>query len=127
MIHGIGCDLVRVERIRRLLDTNERFVTKVFTPTEILYCSSKADPAQSFAVRFAAKEALMKALGTGWSEGISWQEIEVVAKENGRPELKLSGHTKSLLERRGAFRIQVSLSHEKEFALAFVVLEQLEA
>ncbi len=123
MIIGIGTDIVRVERIRRLLDRYPGFVEKVFTEDEISYCSAKTAPAQSYAVRFAAKEAVMKALGTGWDGHINWRDIEVRSKDTGKPEISLYNGSRELAKRLGVDNILISLSHEKEYALAFAVLE----
>jgi holo-[acyl-carrier protein] synthase len=123
MIIGIGCDIVAVARIKRAIDNNPRFVEKLFTPAEIAYCSAKANYAQSYAARFAAKEAVMKALGTGWDGKVNWLDIEVLTTESGCPYVQLSDGAKSLCEQRQVTNIQLSLSHEKEHALAFVILE----
>ncbi len=123
MILGIGCDIISVERIQRAMQRNERFAEKLFTSNEIAYCQSKASPWQSFAVRFAAKEAVMKALGTGWDGKVNWLDIEVYSDAKGNPFIALSGGAKQLADQKGVNNIQLSLSHEKEQALAFVILE----
>lgn len=123
MILGLGTDIVAVHRIDRVIKDNPRFIEKVFSLNERQYSSQKASPAQSYAARFAAKEAFMKALGTGWDEGISWAEIEVINDAKGKPSLKLSGATQALAQSRGTERIHLSLSHEKDYAIATVILE----
>lgn len=123
MILGIGTDIIRVERITKVIANNERFIHKVFTSHEIAYCSSKASPALSYAVRFAAKEAVMKALTTGWDGVVNWQDIEVSNDDGGCPRLNFYGATKDLIELRKVVKAHLSLSHEKEFAIAFVILE----
>ncbi|MDD2506686.1 MAG: holo-ACP synthase [Candidatus Cloacimonetes bacterium] len=123
MIIGVGTDIVEIGRIDRLLDRNPRFVDKVFSSAEIEYCSSKASPAQSFAARFAAKEAFLKSLGTGWDQGISWQEIEVMNDNQGKPDIRLCGKAKELAEQKGIRLIHLSLSHEKQYAVASVIAE----
>lgn len=123
MILGLGTDIVAVQRIERVIKDNPRFVEKVFSLGEQEYCSSKANPAQSYAARFAAKEAFMKALGTGWDEGISWTQIEVINDAKGKPCLKLSGATEDIAKSRGTELIHLSLSHEKDYAIATVILE----
>ncbi|MCK9558169.1 MAG: holo-ACP synthase [Candidatus Cloacimonadaceae bacterium] len=123
MIIGVGTDIVEIGRIDRLLDRNPRFVDKVFSSAEIEYCSSKANPAQSFAARFAAKEAFLKSLGTGWDQGISWQEIEVMNDNQGKPDIRLCGKAKELAEQKGIRLIHLSLSHEKQYAVASVIAE----
>ncbi len=125
MIVGIGTDIIDVNRIHRVIERNPAFVTKVFTPREIDYCNAKAAKAQSFAARFAAKEALMKALGTGWAMGISWQDIEVMNNTEGKPVLHLSGAALARAGELGANIWHLSLSHEKDCALAFVILEKV--
>lgn len=123
-ITGIGIDVVEVERIRALLAKHgERFKARTFTEGEVEYCDGCADPAMHYAVRFAAKEAGSKALGTGFAEGVSWLDIEVVRLPTGRPELRLAGGAKELADRQGVARCHVSLTHTKEQAMAQVILE----
>lgn len=124
MIAGIGIDIVDVSRIKKILTSNPSFPDKIFTAREIEYCQSKADPSLSYAVRFAAKEAFMKALGTGWNNEVSWVEIETVNAEMGNPELIISGRTKDALRQRNICICHLSLSHEKDYAVACVVLEK---
>ena len=124
MILGLGTDIVAVHRIDRVIKGNPRFIEKVFSSREQQYCSSKANPAQSYAARFAAKEAFMKALGTGWDEGISWIQIEVINDAKDKPSLQLSGATQTLAKSRGMQLIHLSLSHEKDYAIATVILEK---
>lgn len=123
MIVGIGTDIVEISRIDRLLEKNPRFVDKVYSPAEIDYCSTKASPAQSYAARFAAKEALMKALGTGWDQDVSWQDIEIVNDTKGKPAIRLCGKAKELAVQKGIMAIHLSLSHEKHYAVASVIAE----
>lgn len=123
MIVGIGTDIISVARIERVIERNPEFVHKVFSPSEIAYCDARAAKAQSYAARFAAKEALMKALGTGWAEGVNWLDIQVIMNEAGKPSLSLSGKALALSESMQVDRLHLSLSHEKEQAVAFVILE----
>lgn len=123
MIVGIGCDIIEVDRIRRAIKRSELFVSKLFTLAEIAYCRTKADPAPSFAARFAAKEAVMKALGTGWDGKVNWLDIEVLSDDAGRPYLSLGGGAKELAAKKGITNMQLSLSHEKAYALGYVILE----
>ncbi|MDD2228182.1 MAG: holo-ACP synthase [Candidatus Cloacimonetes bacterium] len=123
MILGIGTDIIAVSRIKKAIEANPRFVDKIFTPAEIAYCSGKASPAQSYAVRFAAKEAVMKALGTGWDGIVNWQDIEVRLDDKGSPKLKFYGGTQQLVSSKGMQAAHVSLSHEKDYAIAYVTLE----
>jgi holo-[acyl-carrier protein] synthase len=123
MIVGIGTDIVEVGRIARLLKTNLHFVDKVYSAAEIAYSSAKASPAQSYAARFAAKEAFMKAIGTGWDQGVSWKEIEVINNNEGKPELVITGRSAELARAMKIRKMHLSLSHEKDYAIAYVVLE----
>ena len=120
---GIGIDLVEVSRIRDLLERHgERFKQRTFTAGEIEYCDRCADPAMHYAARFAAREAAAKALGTGFSDGVSWQEIEVKRADNGAPSLVFHGGASALAKNKGVSSALVSLSHTKETAAAQVVL-----
>ncbi|MDD2331567.1 MAG: holo-ACP synthase [Candidatus Cloacimonetes bacterium] len=127
MIFGIGTDLVCIERIKGVIEKNPRFPERVFTPSEIDYCSAKANPYQSYAARFAAKEAFMKALGTGWNGVISWMDIEIFNTGGGKPEIRTRNATAELLEQSGISKIHVSLSHDRDYACAYVVLEKIDS
>ncbi|NNE68188.1 MAG: holo-ACP synthase [Pyrinomonadaceae bacterium] len=125
MILSIGTDIIEVYRIRETIERTPRFVERVFTEHERKYCDSKGKAAaQSYAGRFAAKEALLKALKTGWRGKISWHDIEVRNDEDGAPEFELSGESKRLVEKMGAERVHLSISHTTEHATANVVLEK---
>lgn len=118
----IGCDLVQVQRIERLVN-NEAFVTRLFHPTEIAYCRSQAHSAQAFAARFAAREAFGKALGTGiMAEGISLTDVWVDREESGRPFLRMGDHVLAKLKDAGFSGHDLSLSHQSDYAMAVVVL-----
>ena len=124
MIVGIGTDLAEVTRIERSISRfGSRFLDRIYTSREQRYCSSKANGSERFAARFAAKEAAMKAIGTGWSFGVRWVDFEVTNEPSGRPTLALSGVAKSFAERLGAKRISLSLTHTAETAFAVVILE----
>lgn len=124
MIIGIGTDIVEVPRIAAKLAKGDGFRNLVFTPFEISYCENQAVPAESYAARFAAKEALLKALGTGWGNGgINFDEIEIRNDAAGKPELFLIGNGVARYEQAGIKKIWVSLSHEKSAAVATVILE----
>ena len=117
-------DLVEVGRVEALMRRHpERAAGKLFTEQETLHCRSCRMPAESFAARFAAKEATFKALGTGWSGGASWQEVEVRVNGAGAPQLVLMGKTLRIAQRRGFRRAHLSLTHTADTAGAFVVLE----
>ena len=120
---GIGLDLVEVSRIRDLLERHgDRFKDRTFTVGEIAYCDKCADPAMHYAARFAAKEAGAKALGTGFADGVSWKDIEVMRAENGAPALVFHGGAATLAKSKGVTNALVSLSHTKDTAAAQVVL-----
>lgn len=122
-VHSIGVDIAEIERIRDIIDRHgDRFVKRVFTPHEIEYCSRKATYAQSYAARFAAKEAIFKAAGTGLNLGMNWKDIEVVNDELGRPSVRLFGVTAKMLEGK---RVHLSLSHAGNIATALVVVDEM--
>ena len=124
MILSIGIDIVEVYRIRQTIARTPRFAQRVFTSQERAFCEGKGVAApQSYAGRFAAKEAFLKALKTGWRGKITWQDIEVVSDKSGAPELKITGEAKKILKKRGAARVHLSISHTSEHAVAEVILE----
>ncbi len=123
MIFGVGIDCIEVARMAANVAGESAFAAKVFTVRERAYCMARHDPAQHFAARFAAKEAVFKALGTGWSGGMAWQEIEIVHDEGGRPRVEVSGAVAEYVARHGITRIHVSLTHTREVACAFAVAE----
>jgi len=125
MIVGIGVDICQVERIARLrCKYGPRFLNRVFTPHEQARCGQSAAADERYAGRFAAKEAVMKALGTGWSQGIRFLDIEIIHTVSGKPEIALYGQALCRAKHLGVSHIHLSLSHEREYALAFVVLEK---
>lgn len=122
MIVGVGCDIIEIERIARAIKS-ESFIRRVFTAEEGAYCQRRGQQAAaSFAARFAAKEAVLKALGTGLREG-SLQEIAVDNDGLGKPLVQLSGHFAMLAKQLGVKNIQISLSHSRDFAVAYVIME----
>jgi holo-[acyl-carrier protein] synthase len=124
MIVGIGFDLVALPRFAALLDRRrERALRRLFTAAEAQYCLARPDPIASLAARFAAKEACLKALGTGFTPATGWHSVEVLRDGKGAPSLRLHGATLELFRARGATRAHLSLSHTTELAAAFVVLE----
>ena len=125
MIVFIGIDIIEVARIREVLLRTPRFAERVFTQAERNYCDSRGVvAAQHYAARFAAKEAALKALQTGWRGGISWQDIEVSAHESGAPYLIFTGYVLEVFEKFGATATHLSISHTSEHAIAQVVLER---
>lgn len=126
MIVGMGTDLCEIRRVERSVERfGDRFLERIFTAGEIAYCMSKKGFAESLAARFAAKEAAAKALGTGISNGVSWQELEVQRALSGKPTLQLSGRAGEHARKLGVTTISLSLTHTREMALAVVVLESI--
>ena len=124
MVLGIGTDLVEIERIEKSIDRfGDRFLHRIFTAAEIAYCRLKKHSAESFAARFAAKEAGAKALGTGISHGVTWLEIEVRRAPGQRPTLHWSGRAAELAAQMGVRRVSLSLTHSRDLAMAVVVVE----
>ncbi len=125
MIVSIGIDIVEVYRISETIQRTPRFVERVYTARERAYCESKgAASAQSFAARFAAKEAFLKALKTGWRGRITWQDMEILNDAQGVPSLTIYGEARALLEKMGADKIHLSMSHTTDHAVAQVILEK---
>ncbi len=124
MIVGIGVDIVDIERLRAVLERQgNRFVRRVFTEAEREFCLSHRDPVPHYAVRFAAKEALFKAIGTGWAKGVSWSDVEVLRKDHEAPTIALHGKAEQFSADLGSRHVHVSLSHSDTSAVAVVVLE----
>ena len=126
MVVGLGTDITEVPRVARSIERfGDRFLERVYTPGEITYClARKKSAAQSFAARFAAKEAAFKALRTGWRGGLSWHHVEVTSTEAGAPLLQLSGYARTLFDAMGATHAHLSLSHTSEHAVAQVIFER---
>lgn len=124
MIAGTGVDLVEIGRIAELGERHgERFLRRVFTAAEIAHCSARPARYQHFAARFAVKEAVFKALGTGWTRGVAWRQVETTNDETGKPSVALSGVAKSLADGLAVRTIHVSISHTRRYAIAQVILE----
>jgi len=124
MIFGHGIDLIEISRIEGAMK-NKAFTKKVFTSNEISYCEARKNKYYSYAVRFAAKEAFVKALGIGLEKGIKWTDIEIINDQQGKPEIFLSNTAKSIFHNLNLTHAFVSLSHTQEQALASVILEKL--
>jgi holo-[acyl-carrier protein] synthase len=123
VIRGIGIDLVQIPRMREVVARwEERFLNRVFTDRELAYCRSRRDPVQHLAARFAAKEAGLKALGTGLSMGVRWRELEVRRERGQPPTMVLSGRCRTLCEARGGRRMLLSLTHDGDYACAEAIL-----
>lgn len=124
MIYGTGVDIIECARIQKVMERDLGFKDKIFTPGEIEYCETKnRNKYQHYAARFSAKEALMKAIGTGWRFGIRFADIEVIHDELGQPHIRLHGKAKEFSEQEGFSKIHVSLSHVKELTTAIVIIE----
>lgn len=124
MIIGTGIDIAEVPRIRQSIERfGERFLQRIYTAAEMRYCDSKANRAERYAARFAAKEAAMKALGTGWSHGVRWVDCEVVRLPGGRPTITFHGKAGEIAAGLGVKHAALSLSHTAEQAIAQVILE----
>lgn len=124
MILGTGIDIIEVDRVKKQISKGDGFREEIFTKREIGYCESKKNKAQHYAVRFAAKEAFFKAIGTGWRDGVKFIEIEILNNELGKPEIVLHGKTKKISELNAINNIHVSLSHIKNFVTAIITLEK---
>jgi holo-[acyl-carrier protein] synthase len=124
MIVGTGIDIAEVPRVAAVIQRHgDRFLRRIFTDGEISYCDSKANRVERYAARFAAKEAAMKALGTGWSRGICWRDIEVSRAAGGRPMILFHGRAAEIARDLGAAHVALSLSHTPQQAIAQVILE----
>lgn len=124
MISGIGTDLIRVDRMKKLVARGKSYLEGIFTENEINYCESKTRKAEHYAARYAGKEALMKALGCGWRDGIAFSEIEISNDEQGKPKLSLQGKAESVFRELHIKQASISLSHIDEIAIAIVILEK---
>ncbi len=123
MIKGIGTDIIGIKRIKEAIKKDPKFTDKIFSLEESKYCNSKFNKEVHFAGRFAAKEAFFKALGTGWRDGMMWTEINVVNDKLGKPEIRLTGKTLDVFNGKNMKEISLSISHTKEYAVAFVIIE----
>ncbi|MDB6034072.1 MAG: phosphopantetheine--protein transferase domain protein [Verrucomicrobiales bacterium] len=124
MILGTGIDIVEVDRIRRSLESyGDRFIQRILRPDEIAYCLSHSNPAPFVAARFAAKEAVSKAFGTGIGKELRWKNIEVIRKPTGSPDIVLHDEGAQLLQARGARTVHLSISHTQTHCVAMAILE----
>ena len=123
-ILGIGTDIIECLRIAQMIERHgELFIRRVYTEHEIAYCSTKKAATQHYAGRWAAKEAVLKALGTGWRRGISWRDVEVRNKPGGAPTIALRGGAKEVLEQSGIREMHISISHCRSHATAYAIAE----
>lgn len=126
MISGIGTDIVAIERFQRFVDANNSaLLQRIFTERELMLCAARKNSASCYAARFAAKEAFLKALGTGLRDGISWQDMEITQDNLGKPGLLLTGRARQIFTAQGLHTVLLSLSHDGGNAIAMVVLETL--
>jgi holo-[acyl-carrier protein] synthase len=124
VIVGTGIDIAEVPRIAATIRRfGDRFLRRIYTEGEIRYCDSKANRIERYAARYAAKEAGMKALGTGWSRGVRWRDIEVARQPGSRPTIVFHGRAAEIAEKLGGRHVSLSISHTKEEAIAHVILE----
>jgi holo-[acyl-carrier protein] synthase len=124
VIVGTGVDLAEVPRIQASIERfGEKFIHRIYTPREIAYVERKANKFERYAARFAAKEAGMKAIGTGWRRGVTWQDFEVANLPTGKPTLLLHGVAAKFAERLGVKNVSLSLTHTRELGMAHVILE----
>jgi len=124
MILGLGVDIQEIARMEKALARGgAAFLKKTFTPAEVRYCRRGVKNAERFTARFCAKEAFLKALGTGWAQGVTWTEVEVSRRTSGAPWLKLTGTAKEKARRAGVKTLWLSMSHSSGYAAATVILE----
>ena len=122
MILGIGTDIFEIERMKIRLEKQPSFIEGIFTENEINYCNQFKNKAQRFAARYAAKEAFLKALGTGWRDGITFKDIDIINDDLGKPEIFLSGIAKQIADKLKVTDIHLSMSHTQKLANAFVII-----
>lgn len=121
MIFGIGIDIIEISRIKRSIEKfDELFLNKIYTQTELDYCQSKKNKYQHFAARFAAKEAIAKALATGWSKGFRWKDIEIYNESSGMPNVRLSGNLEKFLGESKSLKI--TMSHSEHYVTCFAII-----
>jgi len=123
MIKGVGVDIVEIKRIKKLIERDNKFVEKIFTQKEIDYCKNKIRKEQHYGARFAAKESFLKALGTGLRTGMSWKDISIKNDKLGKPKVELHGETLEKFKKMKYKQIHLSISHIKEYAIAYVIIE----
>jgi len=124
LIVGLGVDIAEVDRVKAAIERRgEPFLRRVYTPREIAYCERFKNKFERYAGRFAAKEAAMKALGTGWRSGVRWVDLEVVREKSGRPTMTLSGEAGKIAKRLGVKHISLSITHTETQALAQIIFE----
>ena len=124
MVIGIGIDIIEIDRIKTSIETyGNRFLSKIYTPIEIDYCNSKANKFQHYAARFAAKEAIYKALATGWQKDLHWQDIEIINQPTGMPVASLKGKLKKFLS--NEMDLKISLSHSNNYVTCVAIIYKI--
>ncbi|MCD6595653.1 holo-ACP synthase [bacterium] len=126
MIIGIGTDIIEVKRIERLIGIyGERFFNRIFTENEREYCDCKPNPSIHYSARFAGKESVLKALGTGLGRNIHWKDIEIVSQQSGQPQVRLFGNARKIVKNFGETKTHISISHTDNYALTMVIVEKI--
>lgn len=123
MIFGIGTDIIEVKRVEKIVASGRQYLETIFTEKEMEYCEANARKSEHFAVRYAAKEAFLKALGSGWRDGLAFSDIEIINDELGKPQVFLHGEVKRVYNHHQIQQTSISLSHTKEIAIAVIILE----
>jgi len=124
VIFGIGTDIIEVKRVEKMVAKGRQYLETIFTEKEMDYCEAKARRSEHYAARYAAKEAILKALGTGWRGGLAYSDIEITNEELGKPQVFVRGEVKVFFDHHQIQQTSISLSHTKEIAIAFIVLEK---
>ena len=122
MVLGIGTDIFEVQRMKSRLEQQPSFIDGIYSIAEIEYCNQFKNKEEHFAARYAAKEAFLKAIGTGWRNGIKFNEIEILNDKLGKPEIKLTGKAKEIVKNLNGNSVHISLSHTKDLAIAFIII-----
>lgn len=123
MIFGIGTDIIEVARIEKMIARGRQYLDAIFTTAEVEYCEARARKSEHYAVRYAAKEATLKALGVGWRGGLAFSDIEVINDELGKPRVVVHGKTKEIFDQNQIRQTSISLSHGRDSAIAVIILE----
>ncbi len=123
MIFGIGTDIIDVKRVEKMVTRGKQYLETIFTEKEMEYCEAKARKSEHYAARYAAKEAILKALGTGWRGGLAYSDVEIINEELGQPQVQVRGKVKNFFDHHQIQKTLISLSHTKEIAIAVVILE----
>jgi holo-[acyl-carrier protein] synthase len=123
VIFGIGTDIIEIKRVEKLVARGGQYLETIFTESEMDYCEARARKQEHYAARYAAKEAVLKALGTGWRGGLAYSDIEIIHEESGRPVVSVRGEVRKFFDQHQIRKTSISLSHTKEIAIAVVILE----